>query len=68
MTQYWRDSRLAFSVRSDDNMTLAGDFADLIWLPDTHFTNDMVSFLHDVTELNRMVRLYGDGSVVYGLR
>lgn len=26
------------------------------------------SFLHDVTEKNKMVRLYGDGSVTYGMR
>ena len=26
------------------------------------------SFLHDVTEKNKMVRLYGDGSVAYGMR
>jgi len=68
MTQYWRDSRLAYSGSPNDNMTLSGDFADKIWVPDTCFTNDMASFLHDVTELNKMVRLYGDGSVVYGLR
>jgi len=68
MTQYWRDSRLAYSGSDDDNMTLSGDFADKIWVPDTYFANDMASSLHDVTELNRMIRLYGDGSVVYGLR
>ena len=68
MTQYWTDSRLAYSGSSSDNMTLTGDFADKIWVPDTYFTNDMDSFLHSVTELNRMIRLYGDGSVVYGLR
>jgi len=49
-------------------MTLTGDFADLIWVPDTYFVNDMESYLHDVTELNKMIRLYGDGSVVYGMR
>jgi len=28
----------------------------------------LCSFLHDVTEKNKMVRLYGDGSVTYGMR
>ena len=68
MTQYWRDSRLAYTGSAADNMTLSGDFADKIWVPDTYFANDMASFLHDVTELNKMIRMYGDGSVVYGLR
>ena len=68
MTQFWRDERLAYSNSSASNVTLTGDFVEKIWVPDTYFSNDMVSVLHDVTELNRMIRLYGDGSVVYGLR
>ena len=28
----------------------------------------IVSFLHDVTERNKLVRLSGDGSVTYGMR
>ena len=68
MIQSWHDARLAYSGSPADNMTLTGDFAAKIWVPDTYFTNDMASFLHAVTELNQMVRLYGDGSVVYGLK
>uniref|UniRef100_T1IP40 Neurotransmitter-gated ion-channel transmembrane domain-containing protein n=1 Tax=Strigamia maritima TaxID=126957 RepID=T1IP40_STRMM len=35
----------------------------------THFfANDKNSYLHDVTERNVMVRLYGDGYVAYGMR
>ena len=73
MTQFWRDERLAQSSAGSstpgaDNMTLSGDFGGKIWLPDTYFSNDMVSVLHDVTEYNRMIRLFADGSVVYGLR
>ena len=37
-------------------------------VPDTFFANDKHSFLHDVTEANKMVRLYGDGTLVYGMR
>lgn len=36
----------------------------LLWFV-THFLN---SFLHDVTEKNKMVRLAGDGSITYGMR
>ena len=68
LNQYWRDDRLAFSRNPADNMTLTGDFAEKIWVPDTFFANDKHSFLHDVTEKNKMIRLDGDGSIVYGMR
>ncbi|CAL8081360.1 unnamed protein product [Orchesella dallaii] len=67
LNQYWKDERLAFSS-DDEVLTLSGDFAEKIWVPDTFFANDKNSFLHDVTEKNKMVRLYGDGSVTYGMR
>lgn len=74
---------------SKDMITLSGDFAEKIWVPDTFFANDKnrlvvkatefvilnlikqnlyQSFLHDVTERNKLVRLAGDGSVTYGMR
>ncbi|CAG7730030.1 unnamed protein product [Allacma fusca] len=67
LNQYWKDERLAFSS-NDETLTLPGDFAERIWVPDTFFANDKHSFLHDVTEKNKMVRLHGDGSVMYGMR
>ena len=45
-----------------------GAFAEKIWVPDTFLANDKNSFLHDITEKNKMVRLYGNGSLVYGMR
>ncbi|KAL9880757.1 gamma-aminobutyric acid receptor subunit beta-like isoform X2 [Glossina fuscipes] len=80
LNQYWRDERLAFNAfgpyyddDADDDgvndvLTLSGDFAEKIWVPDTFFANDKNSFLHDVTERNKLVRLGGDGSVTYGMR
>ena len=68
LNQYWTDERLSFSDNDEENMTLTGDFTDKIWVPDTFFANDKLSFLHAVTEKNHMIRLYGDGSVVYGMR
>ncbi|XP_076274666.1 ligand-gated chloride channel homolog 3 isoform X1 [Rhynchophorus ferrugineus] len=67
LNQYWKDDRLAFS-NEDECLTLSGDFAEKIWVPDTFFANDKNSFLHDVTERNKLVRLNGDGSVTYGMR
>lgn len=39
LNQYWKDERLAFGL-SDEVLTLSGDFADKIWVPDTFFAND----------------------------
>ncbi|CAD7090286.1 unnamed protein product [Hermetia illucens] len=80
LNQYWRDERLAFNAYGpyydddadddgvNDILTLSGDFAEKIWVPDTFFANDKNSFLHDVTERNKLVRLAGDGAVTYGMR
>ncbi|XP_022905764.2 gamma-aminobutyric acid receptor subunit beta-like isoform X3 [Onthophagus taurus] len=67
LNQYWRDERLAFS-NGEEVLTLSGDFAEKIWVPDTFFANDKNSFLHDVTERNKLVRLNGEGSITYGMR
>ncbi|CAH0394640.1 unnamed protein product [Bemisia tabaci] len=67
LNQYWKDERLSFSSY-DEILTLSGDFAEKIWVPDTFFANDKNSFLHDVTERNKLVRLSGDGSITYGMR
>ncbi|GFS86230.1 gamma-aminobutyric acid receptor subunit beta-like [Nephila pilipes] len=67
LNQYWQDERLAFSSETYE-LTLSGDFAAKIWVPDTFFANDKNSFLHDVTEKNKMVRLSSDGRIKYGMR
>ncbi|XP_062576430.1 gamma-aminobutyric acid receptor subunit beta-like [Saccostrea cucullata] len=68
LNQYWTDERLTHDNQSSACITLTGNFADKIWVPDTFFANDKNSFLHDVTEKNKMIRLYGNGSVIYGMR
>ena len=67
--QYWRDERLSWGESGrGSSMTLSGDFAKSIWVPDTFLANDKNSFLHDVTETNKMLRLYNDGYIAYGMR
>lgn len=39
LNQYWKDERLAFST-DDKILTLTGEFAEKIWVPDTFFAND----------------------------
>ena len=52
----------------DERMTLMSDFAEKIWVPDTFIANDKYAFLHDVTEKNKMVKLKGNGEIMYSLR
>lgn len=44
LNQYWKDERLAFSS-NDEVLTLPGDFAEKIWVPDTFFANDKNRFV-----------------------
>ncbi len=67
MNQYWTDERLVFG-NQDEYLTLMGDFADNIWVPDTFLANDKYAFLHDVTEKNKMIKIYGNGDIIYGMR
>ena len=39
LNQYWKDETLVFSM-DDKILTLSGDFAAKIWVPDTLFAND----------------------------
>lgn len=39
LNQYWKDERLAFT-QEEEVLTLSGDFAEKIWVPDTFFAND----------------------------
>ena len=67
LNQYWRDDRLIFGNKTEE-MTLTGEIIDKFWLPDTFFPNDKSAYLHDVTEKNKMIRLTGDGDILYGMR
>lgn len=68
LNQYWRDERLQFSSNENEYLTLMSDFAENIWVPDTFIANDKYAFLHDVTEKNKMIKIYGNGEILYGMR
>ncbi|XP_078582207.1 gamma-aminobutyric acid receptor subunit beta-3-like [Branchiostoma floridae x Branchiostoma japonicum] len=67
LRQYWQDGRLAFSG-TNKSLSLDGRLADNLWVPDTFIPNAKESFLHKVTVDNRLIRLYPDGRIIYGLR
>ncbi|KJH43546.1 Cation transporter family protein [Dictyocaulus viviparus] len=67
--QYWTDERLSWNSSIPiHEMTLSGEFSQNIWVPDTFLANDKQSFLHEVTERNKMLRISGDGKIAYGMR
>lgn len=45
LNQYWKDERLSFSPEENRILTLSGDFAEKIWVPDTFFANDKNRFV-----------------------
>lgn len=69
--QQWLDRRLNYSDQVENTncpITLDSRVADQIWVPDTYFINDRKSFVHDVTMKNRLIRLWPNGTVLYGIR
>ncbi|CAK9301740.1 unnamed protein product [Gordionus sp. m RMFG-2023] len=66
--QYWKDERLNWGGLNYQKFAIPGSFSDSIWVPDTFIANDKYSYIHDVTEKNKMTWLYGDGSIAYGIR
>lgn len=68
--QQWIDERLDYSDIVNNTgcpLTLDSRVVDQIWIPDTYFT-DRDSFIHDVTTKNRLVRLWPNGTVLFGMR
>lgn len=47
LNQYWKDERLAFS-QEEEVLTLSGDFAEKIWVPDTFFANDKNRYVRTI--------------------
>ncbi|NWY66230.1 GBRP protein, partial [Erithacus rubecula] len=64
--QRWTDPRLAF--HGSKSSTLDARLLELLWVPDTYIVGSRRSFLHDVTVGKRLLRLFSDGTVLYGLR
>lgn len=79
LNQYWRDERLAFHAfapfgdtgKNDvsDVLTLSGDFAEKIWVPDTFFANDknrQVFAMQSIFQLEEITGLISTTKGCYG--
>ncbi len=55
LNQYWKDDRLSFSPEENRVLTLSGDFAEKIWVPDTFFANDKNRYMSIVNFHTRIL-------------
>lgn len=44
------------------------DDPNLIWIPDLFFVNEKEGHTHDISVLNRMIKIHPDGNVSYSQR
>ncbi|XP_071788462.1 glycine receptor subunit alpha-3-like isoform X1 [Asterias amurensis] len=62
----WQDSRLAFN--GNRSLVLAGYGMDIAWLPDVYFVYEKQASPHLVTQANKLLRIYPNGSLSYSGR
>eukprot|EP00058_Branchiostoma_floridae_P021245 XP_002606735.1 hypothetical protein BRAFLDRAFT_226124 [Branchiostoma floridae] len=67
LRQYWNDDRLIFRG-VNRTLSLDGRLVEKLWVPDIFLVNAKQSFLHTVTVDNRLIRIFPNGDVLYGLR
>ena len=68
LNQYWKDDRLNFSPEENKVLTLSGDFAEKIWVPDTFFVNEKTAHTHETTVENSFLRILHTGEVLRSIR
>ncbi|XP_022653054.1 gamma-aminobutyric acid receptor alpha-like isoform X1 [Varroa destructor] len=72
--QKWKDERLKFnrfatqSKQDVANISLSIKMLDKIWKPDTYFLNGKGSYLHTITQPNKLLRISHNGDVLYSMR
>nr|CAD7445972.1 unnamed protein product [Timema bartmani] len=66
--QTWTDRRLSFSIPGQDVLSLSWLSLNLVWKPDTFFTNGKKSHLHRITVPNKFLRVRYDGFITYSMR
>ncbi|XP_063950984.1 glycine receptor subunit alpha-4-like [Lytechinus pictus] len=69
LKEYWNDPRLAYGNKSDLPYLGSGkDMIEQIWAPDLFFANEKQANYHDVTQPNRLVRIYPNGDIYYSMK
>lgn len=67
--QWWTDPRLSFKdPNPDTQISLSVKFLERIWKPDTYFHNGKGSYIHMITQPNKLCRIDPTGTVTYSVR
>eukprot|EP00093_Oithona_nana_P008039 08039.XXX_415597_416256_1 [CDS] Oithona nana genome sequencing. len=63
--QEYHDNRLAWSSNNaEEHLTLAGEEAESVWMPDTFVRNERNVIFHDAMVPNKYARIFPDGTVL----
>ena len=65
--QSWQDRRLRFNGPRE-TLSLSIKMLEGIWKPDTFFYNGKKSYVHTITQPNKLLRIKRDGSILYSVR
>ncbi|XP_077516687.1 gamma-aminobutyric acid receptor subunit alpha-2-like [Amblyomma americanum] len=65
--QRWTDQRLKFNGTINP-ISLHIKMLERIWKPDTFFHNGKGSYLHTITQPNKLLRIFRNGDVLYSMR
>lgn len=67
---WWRDQRLDYSTitNSTNKLELDTRQIDKVWQPNIYFENEKRAFIHEVTNTNKLMHIFSDGTVVYSIR
>ena len=65
--QQWQDRRLRFNGPRE-TLSLSIKMLEGIWKPDTFFYNGKKSYVHTITQPNKLLRIKRDGSILYSVR
>lgn len=71
LRQFWRDPRLAYEELFPGAKVpkfLIITEKDVIWTPDTFFSNEKRAHRHDIDKLNLLIRIHANGTVMYSQR
>lgn len=71
LRQWWRDERMSYDNRDDINATkleLDTRLLGSIWQPDLYFKNEKRGSVHGITNTNKLLHIYRNGTILYSMR
>ena len=70
LRQTWRDERLSYEDKNSSSIKLELDSKQLgsVWQPDLYFKNEKRASIHTITNSNKLMHIYKNGTIVYSMR